>query len=390
MSRPWWLYRAGGRVPVITVGTRSPRLVGAEDVALCGRLIAAFAAITREDAPAKDASGIWRELFYTYQPQLAEILEVGDARELAGLLASMFQEQVVWGMTGDHGIRYHGTRMGLRILSLKTLDTLVSLAESLGVVSVESPGQGQAGLAFDGGIAELMAKVDRVLGFHLDFPNVGAPYGLMVNGRLITPDTPEQIYVALRLDQARVNHLPRHSENAIEIVEVGGGYGGMCYWFLRAHPHIARYTLIDLPIMNVLQGYFLAQALGHEKVSFFGKDPALLQILPDSALKDVNTPFDIFVNKESMPEMPHATVTSYLEWGRANCGGVFFSYNQETKAEWPVIGVRQGVVSEQIEQVGGFDRVRRDHSWVHRGYVEEIYVTRARTADGARKVSSSA
>jgi hypothetical protein len=375
MSRPWWLYRAGGRVPAGRVERRPPRAVAERDIDLCERLIAAFTAAASENEIDGERSGIWGWILDTHQRRLAEALDRGYARELASLLGSMFQQEFVWGITSDHGIRHHEKALGLRVLSLNSLDMLVSLAEAVGVVPVENPAQGKTGVAFDGGIAKLMDKLDRALGFEVDFPDVGAPYGLTVDGRLITLDTPEQIYAALRLDLARRNHLLGRPEGSTRVVEIGGGYGGTCYWFLRVCPDIARYTILDLPIMNVLQGYFLAQAHGASVVSFYGEEPAQVRILPASALAQVDTPFDMLVNKDGMPEMPPDAVTSYLQWARVSCDGLFYSCNQEAKAEFPLVGGTQGVVHEAIARVGGFDRVRRDRSWLRRGYVEEIYTS---------------
>src|SRR5580704_6044408 len=294
ISRPWWLYRAAGRVPAGRMEKRPPLPVTTEDVVLCERLIGAFTAAENKAGPAEASPGIWGWLRDTHHHRLADTLERHDALELARLLASMFQEEFVWGITGRHDLRYHETALGLRILSLKSLDVLVSLAEAVGAVPVETPGQ--AGLVFDRGIAELLANIDEALGFRVDFPSVGAPYGLIADGHLITLDTPDQIYGALRLDQARRNYLLPRPESSTRIVEIGGGYGGMCYWLLHMCPNNTLYTIIDLPIMNVLQGYFLAHAEGAKTVSFFGEDAGLVRVLPDSALAEVDTPFDVLVN----------------------------------------------------------------------------------------------
>jgi hypothetical protein len=93
----------------------------------------------------------------------------------------------------------------------------------------------------------------------------------------------------------------------------------------------------------------------------------------------VETPVDVVVNKDSMPEMPRDAMVSYLEWARSNCKGIFYSYNQEAASEF--LGEAQGIVSTTIDELGGFSRTRRDHSWLRRGYAEEIYTC---TADRAR------
>jgi hypothetical protein len=379
LSRPWWLYRAGGRIPRSTIDVRPAKRITAEDILLCERLIAAFSKATSSAGSVAATEGIWSWIVDNHHRKLIDTLESRDPRALAQLLASMFQEEFMWAIMGDAGVSHHRTRRGSRILSLRALDSLVSLAEAIGVVSVESSGQGQAGAAFDDGLPGLVRKVNEALGLQVDFPDVGMPYGLVVDGSMITPNTPEQLYAALRLDKARCNDLPSRPVEAVDIVEIGGGYGGMCYWFLRINPGIHRYTIVDLPVTNLLQGYFLAQALGAEAVSFFGEPPAQVTILPNTGVREVATPFDILVNKDGFPEMEYDTMVGYLEWGRVNCSGLLFSYNQEARAEYHGEWV-QGVVSEAIDRIGGFTRTRRDHSWLRRGYVEEIYVPRAGSA----------
>jgi hypothetical protein len=373
ISRPSWLYRAGGRIPRCAIEVRPPRPVTAQDVLLCERLIAAFTKASSDAHSAASPEDIWGWIIDNHHPKLLDTLERRNARDLAQLLSSMFQEDFMWGLMGDAGVSHHRRRFGSRILSLRALDSLVSLAEAVGAVSAETTGQGQAGAVFDEGLSELVRRTNEAVGLQIDFPDVGMPYGLVVDGIMITPNTPEEVYAALRLDRARLNHLPLRSEQATKVVEVGGGYGGMCYWFLRMRPGIGQYTIVDLPITNLIQGYFLAQALGATTVSFFGEPSAQVTILPNTALAEVATPFDILVNKDGLTIMPHGTMISYLEWGRANCDGLFFSYNQESRAvyhgEWV-----QGVVSEAIDRIGGFTRTRRDNSWLLQGHIEEIYI----------------
>lgn len=379
MSRPWWLYRSHGRLPAGKIERRPPAPVTAEDVALCERLLSAFALATQTRGAGEAQPGIWNWILNTYQRELAETLTRGDAHALAVLMASMFQQEFVWGVAHGGHVRESKSWLGAHILRLKTLDALVSLAEALGAVPVENPEQGAAGIAFADGVPALMARLDSVLGFRFDAPEVGAPFGLELDGRVIPLEGPDQIYGAARLDRALRAHLPERHAESVSIVEIGAGYGGLCHWLLKIRPATERYTIIDLPISNVLQGYFLGKALGAEAVALLGEErPARVAVLPDSALDTVRTPFDILVNKDSMPEMPQATMRDYLEWGREHCGGFFYSYNQEATAEF--LGKAQERVSATVDVLGGFERLRRDPSWMRRGYVEEIYLCSARPA----------
>jgi hypothetical protein len=373
--RPRMLLSSLGRVPGATLQWREPAAVTAADIALCERLIAAFAAA----APRTDSAttGVWAWVMNTHQRRLVESLERRDPRHLAELLAAMFREEFIWGLGGmaPGGMPPHSeSRLGSRILTLKLLDSLVSLGEALGVVAAENPEQGYMG-SFDPrperALPELVAELERATGIALSFPPVGAPYGLVVEGRLITAETPDQVYTAVRLDDAIGLHLRDRAERSLRLVEIGGGYGGACYWLLNRRRNIMRYTIVDLPTVNVLQGYFLAQALGPSAVSFFGEPPATVVILPNHALAEVEAPYDVLLNKDSMPEMPYDTMVDYLRWARSSCDGFFYSNNHEARA--PFLEYSQGRVPDAIAQVGGFSRVTREQSWVRPGYVEEIY-----------------
>jgi hypothetical protein len=374
--RPRMLRRSIRRVGGVELKWRAPATVTDADIVLCERLISAFDAATSRTG-SLSTTGVWAWVMDTHQHQLVASLERRDPRELAALLASMFREELIWGLGGmaPGGMPDHSeSRLGSRVLMLKLVDSLVSLGEALGVVAAENPEQGYVG-SFDprleGAIPELVAELERIIGISLSFPEIGAPYGLDVEGRLITADTPDQLYTAVRLGEAIDVHLGERGDGPLRVVEIGGGYGGACYWLLERRLHATRYTIVDLPTVNVLQGYFLAQALGQAAVSFFGEPQATVAILPNHALAQVECPCDVLINKDSMPEMPYDTMVEYLSWARSSCGGFLYSSNHEAGA--PFLEHAQGRVADAIRQVGGFRRLAREQSWVRPGYVEEIY-----------------
>ena len=351
---------------------RAPQRVGDEDVALCERLIAAYAAALGGRAGEQQVdSGVWAWIYETRQRELAHVLDSGDARALASSLASMFRSTYVLGMAPGALIDHSQSRLGGRIWRVKSVDGLVSLAEALGIVGVQDAEQGSTTRALDDGLPALVGQVEARLGYSIDFPDVGSPHGVSVAGRLLTIDSAEQIYTAVRVEQALQQHLTARKAKAPKIVEIGGGYGSMAYWFLAGPVTPGRYTIVDLPIVSVLQGYFLSKTLGISEVSLYGEKPARVVLLPNTALADVQAPYDVLVNKDSMPEMPKDAVLEYLRWARTSCSGIFFSCNQESTQD--VHGEELGMVPQLVDQTGGFERLRRDLSWVRAGYVEEIY-----------------
>jgi hypothetical protein len=382
VSRPWWFYRSRGRLKLGKIRRKPPAPVTDADVFLCERLISAFKAASN-DQREPEASGAWAHLIDMNYQELANALESGEAHDLANLLASMFQQKITSGFMMQADVSATFSWLGSQILGIKSLDTLVSLAEAIGAVPVDGPEIRMAGLVFDENIATLLTRVDQKLGFKVAFPDIGAPFGLTVDERLITLETPDQIYAAVRLDHAVTTHLALRALEQQSVVEIGGGYGALCHWFLRLHPDVSRYTIVDFPIVNVLQGYFLSRA--GLSVSFYGEQLAQVAILPTGALADIETPFGVLVNKDSMTEMPNETMTSYIEWGRRYCNGLFYSYNVEAGIDF--LGCTSGCVAAAVDRVGGFRRTRRDPSWLRRGYIEEIYIPDPYTA---RAVSAGA
>lgn len=371
-----WHYRDAARMARPRWSARTPAPVGEEDEALCKRLIVAYHHALEGRPGATQASGMWSWIYESHQAALAELMDGHDARALAGELASMFSKPFVHGIAPSALASHRESSLGARIWRVRTLDSLVSLAQALGVVPVDDPAIGrQTARAFDGGLAALVDRVEERLGFSIDFPDVGAPQGLLLRDRLLTMDSPEQIYTAYRLGQAMRLHLSVAAAEAPNIVEIGGGYGASCLWLLRYHGTVRRYTIVDLPLVNVLQGYFLCRALGHSAVSLFGEEPASVVVAPNSGLGQLERRYDTLVNKDSMPEMPEKAALEYLRWGRSACEGIFFSCNQESQARFQ--GEEQGLVGRAVEQVGGYSLLRRDQSWVRPGYVEEVYAVGA-------------
>ena len=83
-------------------------------------------------------------------------------------------------------------------------------------------------------------------------------------GPLISFDSPDQVYAAARIEAAIATFLLRRDPPP-RVVEIGAGYGGMAYWLIQMTA--MEYTIVDLPLVNVIQGYFLARSLGESPQS---------------------------------------------------------------------------------------------------------------------------
>jgi putative sugar O-methyltransferase len=162
----------------------------------------------------------------------------------------------------------------------------------------------------------------------------------------------------------------------LNIVEIGGGYGGTCYWLRKLMgDRVSRYAIVDLPEASVVQSYFLGSAVPESLVldgeSMSGVNSPI-ELIPYFDLDKIDFQPNVLVNQDSMPEMPESEVERYLGWGSKNLKGVFISFNQEAYSPWA--GVPQVHVPTVASRWPEYRRVSRETSWDRRGYVEECYL----------------
>lgn len=354
------------------------RNVTDQDVELCKRLIFAYQE-SRKNFSKEELSAIWSTLIQSKYGKLSEALNTANAELLARELSTMFQQPFTRGIS--FGDTWKSKIFGEQLVLSTFLEKLVSLAEYLGVVRTENPEQGIAGYALKDGVDELVTTIEKAIGISIGFPDVGAAYGVKVGNSVVTPESFEHIYVALRINQAINLHINPDIQK-LNIVEIGAGFGGTASWLLKTRQrNIENYTIIDLPLMNVLQGYFLSQVFGVEQVALYGESSQegdtqshkkLINILPTYYINQISgRNIDVLINQNSMPEMTEQAVSDYITWAKSNIRGIFYSYNHEAYSL--VNGIPQVLVPEIVERVGGFKRLSRNYSWMWKGYVEEVY-----------------
>ncbi len=369
-----WIFKFN-KIPNQTIVFNKAKKVQEKDIHLCERLIKAYGEATNDKLQTKDTSQLWETILRERYGKLVSVLESGNPKTLAVTLSSMFLESFVYGLFAGDLVKHSYSKIGKKIWSMKYQDNLLALAEYLGVVRTESPQQGKSAEALKEGVDQLVAKIESSVNTSMNFPDVGAPYGIKGNGSLITMEHPEHFYVALRIHQAVQLYLDGQSGNNLNIMEIGGGFGSLAHWIHKqGRIPINTYTIIDLPIVNVIQGYFLSQAFDPSQVRLYAENPEgkpIFQVFPTQAVDSWDTKIDVLINENSMPEMTNEIVENYLRFARKNVEGIFFSCNHEAYA--PIYGTHQVLVPEIAARVSGLTRVSRNASWVRTGYVEETY-----------------
>ncbi len=162
-------------------------------------------------------------------------------------------------------------------------------------------------------------------------------------------------------------------------LEIGGGVGFLSH--LNVSNSLVRdYCIIDLPLVNMMQGYLLLKSDLAEHVILFGEESkknitskTRIRIYPDIAISDLpDQSFDISVNQDSFPEMGNDVMKGYLGQLSRLTRSYFLSVNHESAH--PVGGSWQhGLVNIAMGNIKNLNQVYRMPYWMRPGYVEELY-----------------
>ena len=372
IRRPEWLRSKSGAG--IRPLENDFRRAGDEDIEVARRSIATF-----QRASSADPRGlvpddtIWGVLRNSHYGEMVSIVEQGDAQRLAAYQAQMFRTGAVNGYA--YGTTFDRWPHRWNYLPVQIELSVVQLAEALGILRVENPEQGK--IAFWRDLVsedELIGAIESHFGFRVEQPKVGSPRGITFGGRFLTRETCPHLLSAHRMRLA----IEREGvAGPLNIVEIGGGYGGLCYWLRKVlGARVRRYVIVDLPETGLAQAYFLGMA-ETVSVALWGETietiASPIQILPHFALSEIDFRPNVMINQDSMPEMPESEVERYLAWGEKNLDGIFLSFNQEVYAGPDV--PPQVWTPEIIRRFPRFERCSRELAWDRRGYVEEVYRT---------------
>jgi hypothetical protein len=329
------------------------------------RVVAAYLAAT--EAAQTAAPSMWAAIEGKQAAFLASA-RAGDLAAVQAQLARMFHTDLIWGLGRVHPLTpvhvLNGEPYGLQV---QVTDALVSLAEATGaarVTNIEQQGVDAHlnALAVDPA-ALVTAIVDRT-GLVLDMPAAGGNYGCAIAGHEVSIDSLVHAYTPYRLKQLGVAVSDR-------IIEIGGGYG--CLSYVCSRNGFSDYTIVDLPWVNMLQGYLLIMTLGADAVSLYGEPDRAVKVRPFwefFSLPDRSV--DVVINTDSLPEIGSETARRYIDGIARVMRRFFLSINQEAMAHYPGVGPQQHVNG----MVALEPRLRLRHRqryWMRQGYVEEVF-----------------
>jgi hypothetical protein len=146
------------------------------------------------------------------------------------------------------------------------------------------------------------------------------------------------------------------------VLEIGAGLGYVAYYASQLGIH--DYTIVDLPMTNAAQAYFLGRSLGEDRLVLEGEEPdrarAAVKIGPPRGIHEEATAFDLALNVDSLTEVGASAADDYSD-RILKLAPAFLSVNHEANAY---------TVRDLFAARGAV--IERFPYWLRAGYVEEI------------------
>ncbi len=145
-------------------------------------------------------------------------------------------------------------------------------------------------------------------------PEIGNPFGVMIEDMLVRTGAAYQHYSAQRVRSGL-------GSEAGVVAEIGGGFGGMAYYLLRDQVGV-KYLDFDVPESIALASYYLLKSFPHLNFLLYGEkefawtemdrvDVALMPVFELEKMPPRSV--DVTFSSHSMSDMSYDPMSAYLE-----------------------------------------------------------------------------
>jgi hypothetical protein len=341
-------HRVAGKVVVVDKNT------DADDQNLVYRVTTAYRKSIRTSVGS--TRSVWLKKFADVKSYSHNLLKNGDIDSIGRMLRDPASSMLFHGFESiqKEDVSRNNDPTWVDWQRQLTYDNLLQIARAIGLRRVENP---ETGLEFDDTpeVESILEQLDSAFGFRIEFPNLFAgEIGLETSRGVANYRSIQALYQAWR-----IRHILLDTPNP-RVLEIGAGLGRTAFFAMKMG--ISSYTIIDIPLTGVSQGYFLGRVLGEDAISLYGEHTGgPVQILPPIAFHQGSERFDLIVNVDSMPEMAEFTAREYFNAASSKCSH-FLSINHEHNAF---------TVAQNYQRRDDV-RVSRTPCWLRRGYVEEL------------------
>lgn len=331
------------------------------------RLIAAYHHGLKDFASGGDS--MWQDFFDQKHGDVHKALINKDVETVTAILQQPHLSDVFFGFDAVSKSDLAATFGGPSDVycSEMTLDTLLRLAHAVGARRIFNPERMAAALSDPAAEADrLLALLDERFGFTIDLQNLfSLEAGIGSSRGVVSWRIPQSLYQAWRIAEL-VKHIDKP-----RVLEIGGGLGRTAYYARQFG--VVDYSIVDIPVTALAQGYFLGHVLHYDHVVLSGEAASetdqSVKLLSPSTFHDSTGHYDLIVNIDSLTEMDRNLAEQYLTT-ISNCCDVFVSINHEAN---------NFTVRDLMQQKFPDVTVSRNPYWLRHGYIDEVAVFGAKS-----------
>ncbi len=302
-------------------------------------------------------SSQWRDIYEHHQNDAVQMIKDKEYDALKSLLSKPLSSDLMYGFDNLAKSLNSRFRLETRNESEIAADHFLALSEFCGNTNYFNPEEILSPFKKEVFIDTIIKKL-IIENFSDDFifpnPFIGER-GIQTPWGSASLRVPAAIYQALRIIKFGKN-----------ICEIGPGLGRTAFFANKLGAN--KYTLVDIPISSLCQGYFLGRALPSENFSFSNEseiESGIKFCQPNDFLNN-NEKYDVIFNSDSITEIGENVANSYLKSfiGKTN---LFMSINHEGN---------EFRVRDLAAKIPEYHLISINRSWLRAGYVEELYEIR--------------
>lgn len=330
-----------------------------DDKHIVERLTKAYKS-SRSNQYGKDS--MWSELFNTHHRTAHDIFMSGDTEKASQILANPASNNMFYGFDE---LCEHFTPTWLnepQALVNICQDNLIRLAEAFGAFRSESPEHSLCLEKVDTSTDEIIQAIEDALGAEIVFPDI---YPDAVGAKscrgTVTYRSTQALYLPFRLSQ--IINVDLNAITQPRICEIGAGLGRTALFANQLG--LKDYTLVDIPMTTISQGYYLMRCLGEDAVVLPGekrKSREQIRLMHSEDFFASDEKYDVIVNVDSLTELGNKLATEYLR-KISEITPYFLSINHECNP------VRVIDLLKELEKPCNSSRFPY---WMRNGYVEEL------------------
>ena len=318
------------------------------DIILVDRLISSYLARSKE-LPTDQ----WWEIFQKIHGDIHEALITNDRLKIEEILRNPVSCDLFYGFDSlVKSLRRGGQRIEDKYDPTLTFLGFLRLSEALGVRRMDYP-ENYTLITSKISIDDVIDEIESFVGFELEFPQFyPKEFGIVTKRGIASYRVPQAIYQAFLI-----------SKFGGSVCEIGGGLGRTAF-YARAFG-VKDYTIVDIPISSLAQGYFLGRSVGTDYLTLQGEVEFAdnIKLLSPNTFFESKNKYDLILNVDSLTELGNELASKYLKH-IVHKTQTMISINHEQN---------DTKIIDEFRKLDLDLNYTRHPYWLRRGYVEEVY-----------------